>query len=201
MDSTKDLHDWNTFYKETNVEEMPWYEKDLDPDMSEQIKSKKMKKGKFLDIGTGPGTQAIELSKMGFECTGADIAKHAIDKASQISDAVDFVVDDILNSSLSDNSFDYILDRGCFHIFESKSHKVYLQQVKRILKQDGTLFLKTMSVEETRFPESGAPYKFSKEEITSIFGKFFNVSEIRSTVYHGRIRPRPKALFAVILNK
>jgi len=29
---------------------------------------------------------------------------------------VNFVVDDILSSNLKDNEFDYIFDRGCFHV-------------------------------------------------------------------------------------
>jgi hypothetical protein len=29
---------------------------------------------------------------------------------------VNFIVDDILNSSLKEGEFDYIFDRGCFHV-------------------------------------------------------------------------------------
>jgi Methyltransferase domain len=29
---------------------------------------------------------------------------------------IDFIVDDILNSKLRENEFDYIFDRGCFHV-------------------------------------------------------------------------------------
>jgi SAM-dependent methyltransferase len=201
MGLKKDFPDWDTLYKENNIEEMPWYEKNLDPDLDEQIISRNMSNGKFLDIGTGPGTQAIELAKRGFECTETDIAKNAISKARQLSNKVNFVVDDILNSSFSDNTFDFILDRGCFHVFESKLRQKYLEQIKRILKDDGILFLKTMSVEETWFPESEGPYKFSKKDILSTFRKFFEVLVIKSTVYYGKINPKPKALFAVIKQK
>lgn len=187
--------------QENNVEEMPWYEKNLDQDLEEQIKSRNMTGGKFLDIGTGPGTQAIELAKRGFECTGSDIAKNAIIKAQQLSGEVSFITDDILESSFSDNSFDYILDRGCFHTFKSELRKRYLEQINRILKDDGVLFLKTMSVEETRFPASEAPYKFSEKEISNTFGKLFEVLEVKSTAYYGKIDPLPKALFAVIKQK
>jgi len=158
-------------------------------------------KGKFLDLGTGPGTQAIQLEKLGFESTGSDISKSAIDKAQQLSSKVNFVVDDILNSSFPNNAFDFILDRGCFHVFEPMLRKDYLNQLKRILKDDGILFLKVMSIEEKGLPDDEGPYRFSKQEILDIFENNFEVKEIKSTVYYGTLDPLPKALFAVIKQK
>ena len=35
-----------------------------------------------------------------------------------MSNEVDFVIDDILESKFSDYSLDFILDRGCFHTLE-----------------------------------------------------------------------------------
>jgi methylase of polypeptide subunit release factors len=33
----------------------------LDPDLELELEKLKIKKGSFLDLGTGPGTQAIKL--------------------------------------------------------------------------------------------------------------------------------------------
>ncbi len=201
MTQRKNLPEWDSFYKENKIEEMPWYEKNLDPDLEYQINSMNLTKGKFLDLGTGPGTQAIQLDKLGFEVTGADISKSAIYKAQQLSSKVSFVVDDILNSSFPDNAFDFILDRGCFHVFEPSLRKIYLNQIKKILKDDGILFLKVMSVEEKGLPENEGPYKFSKQEVLDTFEKDFKIIEIKPTVYYGTLEPLPKALFAVIKQK
>jgi len=190
--------EWDSYYKENKVEEMPWYEKNLDPDLEYQINSINLTKGKFLDLGTGPGTQAIQLDKLGFDATGSDILKSAIEKAQQLSSDVSFVVDDILNSSFSDNMFDYILDRGCFHVFEPALREKYLNQIKRILKNDGMLFLKVMSTEEKDLPDDEGPCKFSQQEVLDTFEKDFEVIEIKPTVYYGTLDPLPKALFAVI---
>jgi len=201
MAQRKNMPDWDSFYKENKVEEMPWYEKNLDLDLEYQINFMNLTKGKFLDLGTGPGTQAIQLDKLGFEATGADISKSAIDKAQQLSSNVNFVVDDILNSSFPDNTFDFILDRGCFHVFEPSLRKIYLNQIKKILKDDGILFLKVMSIEEKGLPEDEGPYKFSKQEVLDTFEKDFEIIEIKPTVYYGTLEPLPKALFAVIKQK
>ena len=197
----KNLPDWDSFYNENDVKEMPWYEENLDADLEYQINSMNLKKGTFLDLGTGPGTQAIRLAKLGFESTGADISKNAINKARELSSDVNFVIDDILNSSFVDNAFDFILDRGCFHVFESSLREKYLNQIKRILRDDGILFLKVMSIEEKNLSDKEGPYKFSKQEVLDIFEKDFQVLEIKSTVYYGILDPLPKAIFATIKQK
>lgn len=201
MDDKGKFSDWDSFYKENNAKEMPWYEENLDLDLETEIKSMNLTEGKFLDLGTGPGTQAIQLAKLGFESTGSDISKNAIEKAQKLSKDVNFIVDDILNSSFPDNAFDFILDRGCFHVFEPSLRKDYLKQIKRILKDNGILFLKVMSVEEKDLAEDEGPHRFSKQEILDAFGENFEVEYIKSTVYYGTLDPLPKALFALIKQK
>ena len=201
MAQRKNMPDWDSFYQENEVEKMPWYEKNLDSDLKDKLNSMNLTKGKFLDLGTGPGTQAIQLAKLGFEATGADISKSAIDKAKQLSRNTNFVVDNILDSSFPDNEFDFILDRGCFHVFEPSLRNNYLNQIKRILKDDGILFLKVMSVEEKGLPEDEGPYKFSKQDVLDVFEKDFEIIEIKPTVYYGTLDPLPKALFVVIKQK
>ncbi|MGZ5491250.1 MAG: methyltransferase domain-containing protein [Nitrososphaeraceae archaeon] len=58
------------------------------------------------------------------------------------------VVNNILDSDFEDNYFDYIFDRGCFHVFSGEDRPRYYNQIKRILKQKGILFLKCFSIDE-----------------------------------------------------
>ena len=201
MDNKKEFPDWDTYYKENNVEDMPWYEKSLDPDLENEIKSRNLSRGKFLDLGTGPGTQAIQLSHLGFETTGSDLSANAIEKAKKLSKEVNFVTDDFLNSKLHENEFDFILDRGCFHVFDIEQRSTYVTQIKRILKKNGILFLKCMSIEEKDLPEDKGPHKLSKSELNHVFSANFVVENIKDTVYHGTLNPLPKALFVVIKKK
>ncbi len=201
MDNKKEFPDWDTYYKENNVEDMPWYEKTLDPDLENEIKSRNLSRGKFLDLGTGPGTQAIQLSHLGFETTGSDLSANAIEKAKKLSKEVNFVTDDFLNSKLHENEFDFILDRGCFHVFDIEQRPTYVIQIKRILKKNGILFLKCMSIDEKDLPEDKGPHKLSKSELNHVFSADFEVENIKDTVYHGTLNPLPKALFVVIKKK
>ena len=114
----KEFPDWDSYYKESDVEKMPWYEVNLDLDIKEEIELKELKEGKFLDLGTGPGTQAAQLAKFGFNVTGSDLSQSAVGRAKKLYPSPTYVTDDILNSKFPDDEFDFILDRGVFHVFE-----------------------------------------------------------------------------------
>jgi len=197
-DFKEKFSDWNTYYKDNEVEKMAWYEKNLDHDLENEIISGNLSEGRFLDLGTGPGTQAIQLAKRGFVVTATDLSENAIDKAKKLSSKVNFVTDDFLNSKLPDNEFDFIFDRGCFHVFDISQRQNYVKQIKRILDDNGILFLKCMSIDEKNLPENEVPHKFSRQEIIDIFSNDFDIQSIKDSVFQGTLDHFPKALFIVM---
>ena len=181
---------------------MPWYNNNLDSDLEEELEKRKITKGRILDLGTGPATQAIELSKKGLQVIGSDVSESAINRAREVCDSTiirksDFIVDDILNSEINDKSFDYVFDRGCFHVLPIEMRLVYIREIKRILDDNGILFLKCFSTKE---PRQEGPYKFSEDEIRQLFRNDFVIISVKDTVYQGPLDPLPKALF-VVMNK
>jgi SAM-dependent methyltransferase len=194
--------EWNRLYKNQRVETMPWYSESLDSDLEEEISIQEpVHKGRFLDIGTGPATQTVQIARKGFLVTGSDISLAAIQRAKEVYGTetnTSFIVDNILESSFEKDEYDYIFDRGCFHVLHPSDRLTYIKQIKRILKEDGTLYLKCFSIDEKR---EGGPYRFSKEQIHEIFEKeFFKVIKIKNTVYQGTLDPLPLALFVVMKN-
>jgi ubiquinone/menaquinone biosynthesis C-methylase UbiE len=201
----KDFPDWETLYKNQKVETMPWYNENFDSDLQKELDKRKISADggkKFLDLGTGPATQAIRLSKRGFTVIASDLSEAAINRARKIyanEINVNFIVDDILNTKFKDNEFDYIFDRGCFHVLSPSDRKKYINTIQQILKkQNGILFLKCFSDKE---PRQEGPYKFSQDEIRALFGEFFKIHSIEETVYQGTLDPLPKALFVLMTNK
>jgi SAM-dependent methyltransferase len=191
---------WDNLYaNETSIGSLPWYNKDLDDDLREHLCTMIITKGRFLDLGTGPATQAIELSNLGFQVTATDISENAISRAKRMSKGIEFIVDDILNSKLKEDSFNYIFDRGCLHVLEPSSRQRYVSQVSRILREGGLLFLKTFSAKEPS--RGGGPYRFSIDEIDSIFTERFSIDSFKDTVYQGTLDILPKALFVVLRKK
>ena len=150
---------------------MPWYNENLDSDLEEELESRKISKGRILDLGTGPATQAKQIAKRGLKVTGSDVSEAAIDKARGLyvnnnnnkDIEINFIVDDILNSKIKDKMFDYVFDRGCFHVLPIDKRPVYIKEIKRILDDRGILFLKCFSIKE---PRKEGPYKFSSEMIS-----------------------------------
>lgn len=195
-DSTnKNLHDWNKLYAEMNVEDMHWYLPELDPDLKDALDEYQISSGTFLDLGTGPGIQAIELSKMGFDVTGIDISENAINKARKLNDSVKFVQDDILNSHIH-QQFDFIFDRGCFHIIDEDKRSIYRTEVVKLLNKNGMLFLKCFSDKNT-FTGFG-PHLISEKIIESLFQEPFNILQIKDSVYQSNSSQQKKTLFVVM---
>ncbi|HEX5978924.1 MAG TPA: class I SAM-dependent methyltransferase [Nitrososphaeraceae archaeon] len=199
----KDFPDWNSLYNTQNVKTMPWYNENLDSDLEEELERGKISKGRILDLGTGPATQAIQLAKRGLEVTGSDVSEAAIRRARELyvrtihnkDKGINFTVDNILNSKLKDKMFDYVFDRGCFHVLPIEKRPVYIKEINRILDDKGILFLKCFSIKE---PRQEGPYKFSETEIRQLFGSEFVIISVKDTVYQGTLDPLPKALFVVM---
>ena len=183
---------WDDVYRNNPVNRLPWYTKDLDFDLKKELK--KYNKVSFLDLGTGPGTQAIALSKMRFDVTGTDISASAINRLKKRKSTVIFLKDDILKTKLK-KKFDYILDRGIFHVFEPKLRKTYIKNVKKLLNNNGILFLKCFSIKEKN--EEG-PHRFSNKQIKNYFNKDFKIKSIKDSVFHSTLDKDPKALFVVM---
>ena len=137
---------WDDYYKNEKIEKMPWYNEELDFDLEEKLNAMQLHNGILLDLGTGPGTQAMHLAKKGFDVVGSDISETVIKRNKIIYENkyqnIKFVVDNILDSNFKDNYFDYVFDRGCFHVFSGEDRLKYYNQIKRILKQNGILILK-----------------------------------------------------------
>ncbi|BAU06187.1 class I SAM-dependent methyltransferase [Fischerella sp. NIES-3754] len=198
MIQQREFPDWDNLYQERQVETMPWYNPDIDADLEQALIELKIDSGTVLDLGTGPGTQAIALAKKGFWVTGSDISEAAItqadSKAKEEGLDISFIQDDIFKSRL-DQEFDFVFDRGCFHVFHPDLRQDYVRIVHSLIKPKGYLFVKCFSHLETR---EGGPYRFTPEEIKQIFGDRFHVISIHETVYQGTLDPLPKALFSIL---
>ncbi|MFQ5354316.1 MAG: class I SAM-dependent methyltransferase [Thermodesulfobacteriota bacterium] len=190
--------EWEKLYRETETKKMPWYYPGLDPDIEAALGTMKIKKGRALDIGTGPGTQAMALARLGFTVTATDISAAAIglcrERARQEGLAINFQAEDILATGLTPG-FDLILDRGCFHSLEPSRREDYREVVRNLLASKGVLFLKCFSIKETM---EGGPYRFSPDDIKKYFSLGFHILSIEETVYQGTLSPLPLALFIIM---
>lgn len=198
MNQERTIRNWEQLYQEQAVESMPWFNPNLDPDIEKFLTNLNLTTGNVLDIGTGPGTQAIILAERGFQVTATDLSETAIQKAAAKVQGkglnISWQQDDILNSKLQ-GEFDVIIDRGCFHVLPPESREKYFDLVYDLLKPKAYLLLKCFCYLEAR---EGGPYKFTPEQIREIFGNKLQIVSIEETVYYGNLEPHPLALFSTM---
>ena len=187
---------WDELYRQVPSTALPWYNPDLDDDLARALTARGITSGRFLDVGTGPGTQAAALAQRGFAVTGTDVSPTAIALARQVVAAdVALLVDDILDSKLS-GSFDYVLDCGCLHVLAATHWPVYVRTLTRLLRPGGLLFLKCFSTAE---PEVGfGPQRFDRAGLARTFSPQFGLIEVVDTLYRGPRAHQPQALFAIL---
>jgi len=199
MDTERIRRPWEEQYRDDDVETMPWFCPHLDRDVAWAIEILPVTPTKSLDLGCGPGTQAIELSRLGFETTGVDISPSAVRKASERAGRegveVTFIRDDILNTQLH-GTYGLIVDRGCFHVLDADQRPDYLHAVARLLDENGYLLLKTFHKQETR--EAGPPNRFEAADIVRIFSGSFDVVQCRDSFFESTMDSNPKALFCIL---
>lgn len=190
---------WDELYRDGGIEELPWYWPSIDPDLAEALERRGVVSGRALDLGSGPGTQAIALAERGFVVTAADLSAAALAYAARKAEArgvyVTFVEDDILATKLT-GPFDVIFDRGCFHVLAPERRADYARAVCHLLAPGGWFFLKTFSHLQ---PGMQGPHRFAPGDIRGCFDAHgLAVVDIRETVYQGQNDPHPKALFSTI---
>jgi len=193
-DEKREFPHWEDLYREQEIESLPWFNPEPDEDLENVLEELGLRGGSALDLGSGPGTQAIHLARRGFTVTATDISEAAIrmasEKAQQEGLEITWEQDDILDTRL-DRQFDFIFDRGLFHVLAPERRGDYVRIVSGLLKTGGYLFLKCFSRLQ---PGEQGPYRFTPEQIREIFGSRLSVLSIKETVYQGTLVPLPHAL-------
>lgn len=96
-----------------------------------------------LDIACGDGYGTALLAELAYKVEGVDLDAKTIEYASKkyLRQNINFIIGDILNIPFEDNFFDLIV---CFETFEHvDDHDRLLNEVKRVLKDDGILIMST----------------------------------------------------------
>ena len=170
----------------------------------------------ICDFGTCAGHQSVEMAKLGHNVVGTDISKTAVEKAKEYSIQfnninVTFIEDDVLDSKLKTEQFDLITDRGTFHsVYGFGTYKLYLNTIKRLLKPNGILLVKTMSIDEKRFDEtdgseyvgwSQMPYHFKPQELVEVFSRDMNFLENWKSVFQTKNLMHPANAEVAIFKK
>ncbi|MGB9591378.1 MAG: class I SAM-dependent methyltransferase [Candidatus Kryptoniota bacterium] len=101
--------------------------------------------GNALELGCGSGTNAIFLAQNGWMVTAVDFSLIAISRAKRKSARLPFSIKwicaDVCNLTMIQESFNLILDIGCFHGLNPNQKQKYIRQLDRFLSAGGTFLL------------------------------------------------------------
>lgn len=177
-------HDWNAHYLRG---ELPWDTDEPDPHLVELIRRGVVDRGRTLEIGCGTGTNAVWLAGQGFDVVGVDIAERAIEMARTRAGStprVSFLQADFLADDGVEGSFDFVFDRGVFHVFdEAEARARVAEHVAGLLRPEG-LWLSVIGSTEGPPREEGPPRRSALDIVTAI-EPVLEIVSLRTTEFHG----------------
>ena len=102
--------------------------------------AEKLKQGRILDVGTGPGYLPIEIARLieGVEVVGIDVSEDMVRMARKsawkegLEGRVRFEVEDANSMSYGDSFFDLVVSTGSFHHW--KKPVTVLNEIHRVLQ-------------------------------------------------------------------
>ena len=101
--------------------------------------------GKALDVGCGTGTNLVTLASFDWQVVGVDLAWLSVLKARaklrQMGCEGQVRYGDVTGSLELDESFDLVLDIGCYHSLTSQKRDIYRQRLNSWLNTGGTYLL------------------------------------------------------------
>ena len=130
---------WNENYASG---QLPWDTGQPEPLLIEFVNSNAVTPGATLEIGAGTGTNAIWMAERGFDVLGVDVAPLAVERARAKMNGrplhCRFAVLDILAAPPPGGPFQFVFDRGCFHVFdEPDERQQFAAQVAAVLAPGG----------------------------------------------------------------
>ena len=100
--------------------------------------------GRMIDLGCGEGRDSLYLAKQGFDITGVDVSRVALNKAREKSrpfslSKLKFIQSNVIYlHNLENNTYDFAMNMGCLHMLTEVKHRnSHLRRAFEILKTGG----------------------------------------------------------------
>ncbi len=179
---------------------------------------------RVLDLGSGTGRNANYLAQEGAKVIGIEISETAIglakNRANELGVGVEYIKQSIGEKYPFDgDSFDLVVDITSSNSLNEKERKIYLEEVKRVLKKEplnplsglgkGVFFVRALCKDGDKnakfllknnpgkekdtyiMPETGLVERvFSKEDLINTYSKYFNILKLEKTESYSVINNR-----------
>ena len=157
---------------------MPWEGEPPGKGLVDLVESSRIKPCRAIDLGCGTGRHSIFLAQRGFEVTGVDFSKAAIEKARIRAEAaevkVDLVVDDLTDLRQVEGTFDFLVDYGSMEELVGGARDRYVSSLLELTRA-GSLFLFVHHEWASRWWVRLNPFAVRPGEVERRFGPHFDL--------------------------
>ncbi|MET8683068.1 class I SAM-dependent methyltransferase [Streptomyces sp. NPDC004732] len=144
---------WDGFYADRD-RPVPFFAAKPDENLVSYAERGLLAPGRALDLGCGPGRNALHLAALGYEVDAVDLSRAALDwaadRAREAGAGIRFHHGDAfaLTETELTGPYDLIHDSGCFHHLPPHRRVSYLALVDRVLAPGGHLALTAFAAGE-----------------------------------------------------
>ncbi|KON88245.1 methyltransferase [Sporosarcina globispora] len=182
---------WEGFYEDRD-KEIPFFKAEGPDENLAVYVQNGLQPGRTLEIGCGPGRNAIFLAKNGAKVDAIDLSEKAIiwaaERANKSQADINFGCISLFDFNFEPHTYDFIYDSGMFHHLPPHRRLTYLEIIKAALKPggkfglvcfntDGALPTPDWEVYRLRSLKGGIGY--TEDRLKAIFKDDFNFLEFR----------------------
>lgn len=190
---------WNKFYDD-RTKSIPFFVNYPDENLVSYIDSGILCLGKMLELGCGPGRNAIYAALRGYEVDAVDISEEAIEWAKERAliqnIKINFKCKSVYELQPKQHYYDFVYDSGCLHHLWPHRRIGYIEMIHSSLKSGGYLGLTCFApgyaeiggaleisdweVYQERSMKGGQAY--SKEKLLDLLEDSFELIEFRQMI-------------------
>jgi SAM-dependent methyltransferase len=147
---------------------------------------------RVLEVGCGPGRNAVYMAKKGCKVDALDIAENAIEwakeRAREEGVDIDFHCVSLFDFDFEPHSYDFIYDCGMLHHLAPHRRLSYIEVIKKALKKDGHFGIVCFNTDGALGTSDWEVYKarslnrgigYTEERLKEVFNNDFNIIDFR----------------------
>jgi cyclopropane fatty-acyl-phospholipid synthase-like methyltransferase len=182
---------WESFY-EDREKDIPFFKvKGPDENLAEYVKSG-LKPERVLEIGCGPGRNAIFMAQNGAKVDAIDLSEKAIEWARERADKAEvdiyFECTSLFDFKFEPHTYDFIYDSGMLHHLPPHRRLTYIEIIKKALIKGGQFGLVCFNTDGSLDTPDWEVYRsgtlkggigYTEERLMAIFREDFDILQFR----------------------